>query len=81
MNNGSNRKIDQISVEELAEAMFIISKKSFGILHNDLYQATARTFGFNRTGGNIHAALDLAYNYLISMNRVENNGGKITACS
>lgn len=73
----TGRKINYLSTEELAEAMFQISNKSFGIAQDDLYVATARTFGFNRTGGNITQAMQKACEYLIEIGRVRNSGGKI----
>lgn len=73
----TDRKIDYISTEELAEAMFIIASKSFGILQNDLFVATARVFGFNRTGGNITQSLQKACDYLLETGKVKNLGGKI----
>ncbi len=66
-----------IFVLELAEAMFIIAGKSFGITRNDLYVVTARTFGFNRTGGNILQAMERACSYLIENGIVKEVDGKI----
>ena len=57
--------------------MFQIADKSFGIVQIDLYVVTARTFGFNRTGGNITQAMQKACEYLIETGRVKNSGGKI----
>ena len=76
--NGNGRKIEQISKEELAEGMYLITKKSFGIMQNDLFTVTARSFGFNRTGSNIVVALTSAFNYLLSTGKVKNVGGKVT---
>ncbi|WP_407311770.1 DUF4011 domain-containing protein [Desulfosporosinus sp. SB140] len=75
--NDTGRKINYISTEELAEAMFQIANKCFGIVRDDLYVATARTFGFNRTGGNITQAMQKACEYLIETGRVKNSDGKI----
>jgi len=74
---GNGRNINYISIEELAEAMFIITRKSFGITQNDLCTLTARAFGFNRTGGNITAALEKACLYLIESGKVKEVDGKI----
>ena len=72
------RKIEYICREEIAEAMNIITSKSFGILRKDLYTATARIFGFNRTGGNIASAMEDACDFLINGNRIKEIDGKIT---
>lgn len=73
----TGRPIRYISTEELAEAMFQIASMSFGIETEDLYVATARVFGFNRTGGNITLAMQKACEYLIKTGRVKNSSGKI----
>lgn len=72
------RIIENISVEELAEAMFIIANKSFGIMKNDLFILTARTFGFNRTGSKINLSLENAFKLLIKTNRIIDLNEKIT---
>ena len=73
-----NRPINHISIEELAEAMYTIANKSFGLMKDDLFLATARAFGFSRTGGNITQALTKACEYLIEQNRIKEVNGKIT---
>ncbi|MCG9969939.1 DUF4011 domain-containing protein [Pelotomaculum terephthalicicum JT] len=73
----NGRPINYISTEEIAEAMFQIASKSFGITLDGLYVATARAFGFNRTGGNINLAMQKACDFLIKTGRVKNSGGKI----
>jgi hypothetical protein len=74
---GSGRAVNYISTEELAEAMFVITGKSFGITKNDLYVVTARVFGFNRTGGNITQSMENACLYLLENGRVKEVDGKI----
>lgn len=71
------RTITYISKEEISEAMLEIVSKSIGITTNDLYLATARAFGFNRTGSNIINAMQHACEYLIEAGVVKNSGGKI----
>jgi very-short-patch-repair endonuclease len=73
----TGRPINYISTEELAEAMFQIASQSFGIAPDDLCVATARAFGFNRTGGNITQAMQKACESLLKTSRVKNVGGKI----
>lgn len=75
--DGNARTISYISVEELAEAMFVIVGKSFGITKNDLYTITARIFGFNRVGGNITQSLEKACLYLMESGRVKEVDKKI----
>ncbi|MHB8131780.1 MAG: DUF3320 domain-containing protein, partial [Mobilitalea sp.] len=75
--HGDGRAINYISSEELAEAMFVITGKSFGITKSDLYVVTARIFGFNRTGGNITQSMERACLYLLENGRVKEVDGKI----
>lgn len=75
---GANRPIGYISFQELAEAMYVIISKSFGIMPEDLFVATARVFGFNRAGGNITKALQSAFDQLIVEQRIINKAGKVT---
>lgn len=75
--NGESRAINYISPEELAEAMFVIAKKSFGISKSDLYVVTARVFGFNRTGGNITQSMEKTCAYLFESGKVKEVDGKI----
>jgi hypothetical protein len=74
---GEGRTINHISKEELAEAMFVIAGRSFGIAKDDLYVVTARAFGFNRTGGSIIQAMEEACMYLLESDRVKEVDGKI----
>lgn len=74
---GDGRAINYISMEELAEAMFVITGKSFGITKSDLYVVTARVFGFNRKGGNITKSMEKACLYLIESDKVKEVDGKI----
>jgi very-short-patch-repair endonuclease len=76
---GEGRAINHISIEELAEAMFVIAQKSFGIIKNDLFVVTARVFGFNRTGGNITQSMERACSYLIKNGRVKEVDSKIVS--
>ncbi|EGD47043.1 Protein of unknown function DUF3320 [Ruminiclostridium papyrosolvens DSM 2782] len=74
---GNVRPINYISTEEIAEAMYTIVSKSFGITTNDLIAITSRTFGFNRSGGNISVAMQLACLHLLECGRVKEVDGKI----
>ncbi|KUO72199.1 MAG: hypothetical protein APF81_17045 [Desulfosporosinus sp. BRH_c37] len=74
---GESRAINYICTEELAEAMFVIAKKSFGITKSDLYVVTARVYGFNRTGGNITQSMEKTCSYLLESGRAKEIDGKI----
>jgi very-short-patch-repair endonuclease len=71
------RPIHQISVEEVAEAMFQIASKSIGIETNELYVVTARIFGFNRMGDKISKAMQKACQLLVETGRVKISSEKI----
>jgi very-short-patch-repair endonuclease len=73
-----NRPITYISTDELAEAMYEIADKSFGIKRDDLFVTTARLYGFNRTGGNITLALQLAMDKLDEDQKVNITNDKVT---
>lgn len=75
--NGDGRPINYISTEELAEAMFVIVGKSFGISKSALCVLTARTFGFNRTGIHISQSMERACLYLLERGKVNEVDGKI----
>jgi hypothetical protein len=68
--NGVIRPIGYISKEELGEAMISKTNQSYGIKADDLLVATARAFGFNRTGGNITQAMQAAYLFLKETGRI-----------
>ena len=60
------RPINFISEEEIGRAMIVIAKKSYGISPENLFVATARNFGFNRTGANIITTLRTVYDDLFN---------------
>ena len=72
-----SRPISYISTEELAEAMYKIADKSFGIKKEDLFVATARIYGFSRIGGNITQALQLALDELNAHQKVNIANDKV----
>jgi len=59
------RDISHIAPEEIAEAMKLIIKNSFGITQEGLFTETRRIFGFSRAGQKITRALDETYENLI----------------
>lgn len=71
------RKIQHISIDELAEAMYKILQTCIGTNREALSSETARVYGFNRTGQNISLAMANAINLLIESGRIEEIGGKL----
>lgn len=78
-NEGSGyvRPIVYISDDELGQAMRVIAKQSYGITPEYLFVATAREFGFKRTGENIVCALRSAYEKMLISGRVKEVDGKV----
>ena len=74
---GNTRPIDYISSLELGEAMIIIIANSYGITKENLLQATAREYGFARSGEKIQIALQDAYDDLLNSGRVKEIDGKV----
>jgi very-short-patch-repair endonuclease len=75
---GNTRPINHISIDELAEAMHIIVSNSYGIEKDSLLQATAREYGFARSGEKIQVAMQKAYGELLKSRRVKETDGKVT---
>ena len=73
----NTRKIQYISEDELAEAMYRILQTCIGTTRDALSAETARVYGFNRTGQNIFFALSNAINLLIAKERIEEIEGKL----
>ena len=58
--------------------MYCVASKCYGIKAEDLFVATSREFGFNRTGSNITNSMQIAYNYLFKSERIqEDDEGKV----
>lgn len=73
----NSRKINHISVEELAKAMLTIAGKCVGANRDSLCSETARAYGFNRCTQNISAAMNDACDMLLSAGTVKEIDGKI----
>ena len=73
----NNRKIQHISKEELAEAMYRILQTCVGTTREALSTEAARVYGFTRTGPNISTAMSDAVEYLIKTKRAEELEGKL----
>lgn len=74
---GNTRQVNHISPDELAEAMFVIVSKSYGIMRDSLFQIVAREFGFARASERIQVALQHAYEVLLNSGRVKESDGKV----
>lgn len=70
----NERKIDHVSTEELAEAMWLVAKKCVGSTNASLIQEVSRTYGCNCTGEKINAAMQKAFDLLCNENRFEEMG-------
>jgi len=67
----NNRNINHISIEEIAEAMYIIlSNCTGGLSRNDLNAETTKVYGFKRSGQNITAKMNDACDFLIAQGKV-----------
>lgn len=74
---GNTRSIDNISTDELVAAMVVIAGTCIGITKESLFSETARSYGFNRTGGKIQSALQSAYDQLLSEEKGQEVDGKL----
>jgi hypothetical protein len=57
--------------------MFVIINHSFSIKKEDLFQTTARVFGFKRSGNKINQRLEVSFDYLLQSKKVIVNDEKI----
>ena len=73
----NNRPINYINTDELAEAMCIIASKCVGTTKEALCAETARVYGFARSGPNITAAMNTAYDVITETDRVKEIDGKV----
>lgn len=73
----NRRKIDYISTEELAEAMYRVLSKNVGMTKEDLCTETARAYNFRRMTLNITSAMTKACNLLRKQGRIEIIKGKV----
>ena len=61
---GDRREIKYISVEELADGLFILIQQNVTATREGLYRTMTNLLGFNRTGDSIVARLEEALSYL-----------------
>ncbi len=71
------RPINYICRDELALAMKVIAKSSFGITPEGLFVVTAREFGYKRTGDNIIYSLRTVYKDMLHKKEVIEIDGKV----
>lgn len=74
----NSRKINHISIEELAEAMYIVLSKNVGMTKNLLCVETARAYNFHRMTQNITSAINEAFELLVGQERIKIIEGKVS---
>jgi len=77
--NDDPRKIEYISKEELAKAMYEVIIHSYSIMKNDLFSTTSKVFGFKRSGNKINQSLEEAFRYLLISEKILVKNEKIVA--
>lgn len=77
--DGVARNVDQIHPDELALALVLLIQDAGPLPRPDLITATARIFGWHRTGRDISTALDVIIDLLIEDGVLEDNDGRIAA--
>ena len=73
----NSRKITHISTDELAEAMYVVLSKSVGLTKEQLCSECAHAYNFQRMTANIVAAMNKAFDLLLSDKRIEIIEGKV----
>ena len=67
----NSRKIIHISVDELAEAMYVVLSKNIGLTKEQLCSECAHAYNFQRMTANISLAMNEAFDILLSQKRIE----------
>ena len=67
----NDRSIEHVSVEELAEAEYVVLSKVVGYDKDQLCMETARAYNFRRMTKPVVLAMNKAFNLLLKQNRVE----------
>ena len=73
----NDRKIDYVSTEELAAAMYMVAKKSVGFTKEILCSETARSYNFRRMTQNITEAMNKAFDLLLAQGKITVFEGKV----
>lgn len=74
----NSRKINHISTEELAEAMYRVLSKSVGLTKELLCAETAHAYNFQRMTQNITSVINEAFELLVKQERIEIIEGKVS---
>ena len=67
----NSRKIIHISVDELAEVMYVVLSKNIGLTKEQLCSECAHAYNFQRMTANISLAMNEAFDILLSQKRIE----------
>jgi REase_MTES_1575/Protein of unknown function (DUF4011)/Protein of unknown function (DUF3320)/AAA domain len=67
----THRRIDEVPSTELRTAIECVVRDAIRVGRDELTQAVARLYGWNRRGSDIGPALDRAVTYLLRMKRLE----------
>lgn len=71
------RDIEEIALEEIAEAAYLCIKSGFSMTQEDLLVQTARLLGYERTGLKLKERISLAIQQLLDEKRLEIDGNII----
>jgi hypothetical protein len=71
------RRADRIAPHEYRLAALQVTETAVGIDRDDLIVETARLLGFDRTGNDLHAAIDKQITLLLKSNRIRSDSGHI----
>ncbi len=73
----TQRKPDEIPVEEVANAARHVLQANLGMATDDLARETARILGFSRMGGNVVRRMSAGIDYLVQQNLAKVEGAQI----
>jgi hypothetical protein len=79
--SGDPRKITEISLPEIGNAMRYLAIKSIGIAPEELFKETAQLFGIQRVTDAIKGRLNSALEFAISKGKLKNDGSHIVSGS
>ena len=78
--SNNTRPIEQVSCDELAEAMMRIAEVCVGPTVDTLCTETARAYGYGRNTNKVIVAMKEAYNQLLNDGRIKEVEGKVVVC-
>jgi hypothetical protein len=70
----TRRRVDEVPATELRAAIELTVRDAIHAERDELTQAVARLYGWNRRGNDIEQALDRAVTYLLRMKRLQKQG-------